>query len=151
MTFLEKLKRKYPDEVGPQWFMGVHGCPIHYGYEQEQDKPCLNADADCMVCWNREIPGTEPTPENDPAGGGASGAVEHPAHYNAGGIECIDAIEAVLACQREPVQAFLTGQVLKYLWRWPLKGGVEDLKKARFYLERLIACAERKAEDESDG
>lgn len=70
-------------------------------------------------------------------------AVEHPAHYNAGGIECIDAIEAALSCQREPVQAFLTGQVLKYLWRWPLKGGVEDLKKARFYLKRLIAREER--------
>ena len=98
------------------------------------------------------MPGTEPTPKNGPASdGGASEAVEHPAHYNAGGIECIDAIEAALACQREPVQAFLTGQVLKYLWRWPLKGGVEDLEKARFYLERLIACAERGAEDESNG
>ena len=78
-------------------------------------------------------------------------AVEHPAHYNAGGIECIEAIEAALACQSDPMQAFLTGQVLKYLWFWPLKGGVEDLEKARFYLERLIARAKRVAENTGNG
>lgn len=145
MTFLEKLKQEHPDKVGSQWSIGICGCPFHYGYEREREKPCLNSVAVCIGCWNREMPGTEPTPTNDPMPDGANKAVEHPAHYNAGGIECIDAIESALACQREPVQAFLTGQVLKYLWRWPLKGGVEDLEKARFYLERLIACAERGA------
>lgn len=69
-------------------------------------------------------------------------AVEHPQHYCAGGIECIDAIEAALSSQKDPAEAFLTGQVLKYLWRYPLKNGVEDLKKARWYLDRLIAKAE---------
>ena len=64
--------------------------------------------------------------------------VNHPSHYTAGGIECIDAIAAALTCQKDPMEAWLTGQVLKYLWRWPLKNGVEDLKKARWYLERLI-------------
>lgn len=107
---------------------------------------------DCATCWNREIPGTVPTPKSAPTKVDVAGeAVEHPAHYNAGKIECIDAIEAALACQSDPMQAFLTGQVLKYLWRWPLKGGVEDLEKARFYLERLIACAERGAEDAGNG
>ena len=65
-------------------------------------------------------------------------AVNHPAHYCAGGIECIDAIAAALTCQTDPMDAWLTGQVLKYLWRWPLKNGKEDLEKARFYLNRLI-------------
>lgn len=65
--------------------------------------------------------------------------VNHPAHYTAGGIECIDAISAAIACQTDPVDAWLTGQIIKYLWRWPLKGGTEDLQKARFYLERLIS------------
>lgn len=40
------------------------------------------------------------------------------------------------------MQAWLTGQVLKYMWRWPLKNGKEDLRKARFYLDRLIDSAE---------
>ena len=69
-------------------------------------------------------------PQHDP--------VNHPAHYTAGGVECIDAIWAALTCQTDPYAAWLTGQVIKYLWRWPMKNGVEDLEKARFYLERLI-------------
>ena len=74
--------------------------------------------------------------------------VNHPAHYTAGGIECIDAIAAALTCQRDPMCAWLTGQVLKYLWRWPLKNGVEDLKKARFYLDRLIGKVEGHGDEE---
>lgn len=74
-------------------------------------------------------------------------AVEHPQHYCAGDIECIDAIEAAVSCQKNPVEAFLTGQVLKYLWRYPLKNGAEDLKKARWYLDRLIAKVENLAEN----
>ena len=75
-----------------------------------------------------------PTPDSATA----HDPVNHPAHYTAGGIECIDAIAAALTCQKDPMQAWLTGQVLKYLWRWPLKNGLEDLKKAQFYLSRLI-------------
>ena len=72
----------------------------------------------------------------------ADDPVNHPPHYTAGGIECIDAIEAALTCQKDPMQAWLTGQVLKYLWRWPMKNGTEDLKKAQFYLNRLVEKAE---------
>lgn len=63
--------------------------------------------------------------------------VNHPEHYQAGGIECIDVIAAVTADMRG-MQAVCTANVLKYLWRWPKKGGVESLKKARWYLDRLI-------------
>lgn len=69
--------------------------------------------------------------------------VNHPAHYCAGGIECIDAIAAALSCQKDPMAAWLTGQIMKYIWRWPLKNGLEDLKKARFYLDRLIKDEEK--------
>lgn len=48
---------------------------------------------------------------------------------------------AALTCQTDPMRAWLTGQVLKYMWRWPLKNGKEDLRKARFYLDRLINSA----------
>ncbi len=70
--------------------------------------------------------------------------VNHPSHYTAGGIECIDAIAAALTSQSDPMSAWLTGQCLKYLWRWPLKNGLEDLKKTRFYLDRLIKHEEEK-------
>lgn len=71
--------------------------------------------------------------------------VNHPAHYTAGGIECIDAIAAALTAQKDPMAAWLTGQCLKYLWRWPLKNGLEDLQKTRFYLDRLIKLEEDRA------
>nr|DAF60901.1 MAG TPA: nucelotide kinase [Siphoviridae sp. cteEQ43] len=69
-------------------------------------------------------------------------AVEHPSHYTHGGVECLDAIEAALSSQDDPYRAFLTGQVLKYMWRWPMKNGLEDCRKAKFYLDRLIADIE---------
>ena len=65
-------------------------------------------------------------------------SVNHPAHYTAGGIECIDCIESMIAPIKNPTYAFLTGQSLKYLARYTMKNGVEDLKKARWYLDRLI-------------
>lgn len=68
--------------------------------------------------------------------------VNHPSHYVSGGIECIDAIASALSCHKDPMAAWLTGQVMKYIWRWPLKNGLEDLKKARFYLDRLIKMEE---------
>lgn len=67
--------------------------------------------------------------------------VNHPSHYTAGNIECIDAIqEAVKGLEGD--EAFFTGNILKYMWRWKRKNGVEDLKKARFYIDRLIKQTE---------
>lgn len=70
----------------------------------------------------------------------AEDPVNHPSHYTAGGVECIDAITAALCKYEDPVDAWLAGQVIKYLWRAPLKGKYkEDIEKAQFYLNRLIA------------
>ena len=76
-------------------------------------------------------------------------AVEHPSHYTSGGIECIDAMKAMLSGYEQAKLAtkfywhFLSGQVLKYLWRWPLKERpLQDLKKARWYLDKLISDVE---------
>lgn len=64
--------------------------------------------------------------------------VNHPPHYIAkNGVECIKAIEAAIE-DLEGMDAFCTSQVLKYIWRWKKKNGLEDLKKARFYLNWLI-------------
>lgn len=71
--------------------------------------------------------------------------VHHPAHYTAGGIECIDAIAAALG--PEQFKGYLRGNILKYLWRRPLKNGTEDYEKAQWYLARLIEVM--KAEEES--
>ena len=65
--------------------------------------------------------------------------VNHPSHYTHGGVECIDAITSALSSYEDSVDSWLVGQVIKYLWRAPLKGKYEeDIKKAQFYLNRLI-------------
>jgi hypothetical protein len=69
-----------------------------------------------------------------------SDIVNKPAHYQ-GRIECIDAIEAATA-DLSGIQAVCVANVLKYVWRWKRKNGLEDLRKARWYLDRLIASVE---------
>ena len=59
----------------------------------------------------------------------------NPSHYKQGGIECIEAIKAAL-CEGFP--DYLRGNVMKYLWRYKEKGGVEDLRKSAWYLDRLF-------------
>lgn len=63
--------------------------------------------------------------------------VNMPSHYTSGKVECIDAIEAATS-SLNGFEAFCTGNALKYLWRWKLKGGEEDLKKARWYIDKMI-------------
>ena len=67
--------------------------------------------------------------------------VNSPKHYADGnGIECIEAIEASMSM--EEFKGFLKGNVQKYVWRYAQKNGAEDLKKAKWYLERLITLRE---------
>ena len=63
--------------------------------------------------------------------------VNHPSHYTQGKFECIEVIEEITK-PLEKFEAYLTGTILKYLWRWKHKNGLEDLKKARWYLDKLI-------------
>ena len=64
-----------------------------------------------------------------------SDMVNHPPHYNKQGIECIDAISAALG---DGMEYYLQGNIIKYLWRYRYKNGVEDLKKAKWYLDKMI-------------
>ena len=62
--------------------------------------------------------------------------VDRPIHYAAGTIECIDAIEAQLSA--EEFRGYLKGNIIKYIWREKHKGKIESLKKALWYLNKLI-------------
>lgn len=76
-------------------------------------------------------------------GQGMTDNVNHPAHYNSSPahcecgrrIECIDVTRHM---------GFNVGNAVKYLWRYELKNGIEDLKKARWYIDDLIKKAEEK-------
>lgn len=62
--------------------------------------------------------------------------VNHPSHYGQGNIEAIEYISDFLT--KEEYQGYLRGNIAKYLHRWPYKNKLEDLKKASWYLDRLI-------------
>lgn len=61
--------------------------------------------------------------------------INSPSHYADSAIECIDAMEAMMT--PEQFIGYLRGNVFKYQWRYEKKNGIEDLKKAQWYLERL--------------
>ena len=94
----------------------------------EEDTECPGGV--CPVPWATQE--TSPVVQED--------VVNHPAHYTEGGIETIDAIEAALT--NEEFRGYCKGNCIKYIWRERHKGGTESLKKARWYLDRLIALDE---------
>ena len=70
----------------------------------------------------------------------------NPKHYKSDkGLECIDCIEGVVQ-DLVGVEATDTGNIIKYLWRWKNKDGVNDLKKAQWYINHLIAHLENDVE-----
>ena len=88
-------------------------------YKEIKQENCENAEAKCC----------EVEPDAD--------MVNHPSHYTQGGIECIDALKAATV-SKTGIEAVCTANVIKYLWRYEEKNGIEDVKKARWYIDRLI-------------
>lgn len=78
-----------------------------------------------------------PTPSDDDA-------VNNPDHYTRGGIETLDFIRAKLT--PEQFIGYCWGNVLKYTARWPFKNGKQDLRKAQFYLNELLAAKRTRVE-----
>ena len=85
----------------------------------------------CTFCMDDKYP------KNGKEHKSVKDTVNKPAHYNKGGIECIDAI-AEATKNLQGIEAVCVANVLKYIWRWKDKSGTEDLLKAKWYLERLI-------------
>lgn len=88
-------------------------------YKELGPATCENAEGNCC---NKE-------PDVD--------MVNHPSHYTQGGIECIDALKAATV-SKKGIEAICVANVIKYLWRYEEKNGIEDVKKARWYIDRLI-------------
>ena len=136
----DEIIRTYGDENG---YIYYACCPL---YNNDASGECDHSECDGYdIAYTRiqnflttsNGPGLlEITPEENP---GKNDMVNHPKHYTSSGIECIDAIEAALSSYSDPKDAFLVGQVIKYLWRAPLKGTYEqDIKKAQWYLNKLV-------------
>lgn len=72
--------------------------------------------------------------------------IAHPHRYqSSSGMECIDAISAITE-DKSGCEAFMIGNIVKYLWRYKKKNGIEDVKKAKVYMDMLIEKLEEKSE-----
>ena len=98
---------------------------IYNWYKELDPASCENAEAECC----------DKEPDID--------MVNHPSHYTQGGIECIDALKAATV-SKTGIEAVCTANAIKYLWRYEEKNGIEDVKKARWYIDRLIKELEEK-------
>ena len=97
-----------------------------YGWYKELDQ--ATCENDKVNCCNKES---------------NTDMVNHPSHYTQGGIECIDALKAATV-SKTGIEAICTANAIKYLWRYEEKNGIEDVKKARWYIDRLIKELEEK-------
>jgi len=61
----------------------------------------------------------------------------NPNHYQRDGMECIEAIEAAVQ-NLSGAEAYATGSAIKYLWRWKEKGGIDDLNKAKWFIQKMV-------------
>lgn len=69
--------------------------------------------------------------------------INHPLRYTKGDVECIDAIKAATV-GKTGIEAVDVGHVIRYLWRYEEKDGLESVKKAQWYIEHLIKQLESK-------
>ncbi len=73
--------------------------------------------------------------------------VNYPAHYNKGGIGCIDAIKA---CQGDGFKYYLQGSAMKYLWRYEhKKKPIQDLEKAKWFINKLIETTQERDDEDN--
>lgn len=75
-----------------------------------------------------------------------SDPVNHPSHYTQGGVECIQAMQAAFGA--ETVQSFCLCNAFKYIWRANLKNGIQDIEKAKWYINKYLELVPDTQEDE---
>lgn len=123
-----ELKNLYDEEVDV--FTNHYACAFNEMDDKMLDK-IYNwyKELDPAACENAEVECCDKEPDGD--------MVNHPSHYTQGGIECIDALKAATV-SKMGIEAICTANAIKYLWRYEEKNGVEDVKKARWYIDRLI-------------
>ena len=123
-----ELMKKYDRDTSE--FTDQYSCIFHKMSDDMLNK-CYNwyKELNPAVCENAEAKCCDKGPNVD--------MVNHPSHYTQGGIECIDCIKSATV-GKVGIEAFCVGNAIKYLFRYEEKNGIEDVKKARWYIDRLI-------------
>ena len=129
-----ELMKKYDRDTSE--FTDQYSCIFHKMSDDMLNK-CYNwyKEIDQASCENAEDSCCNKEPNVD--------MVNHPSHYTQGGIECIDCIKSATV-GKVGIEAFCVGNAIKYLFRYEEKNGIEDVKKARWYIDRLIRELEEK-------
>ena len=129
-----ELMKKYDRDTSE--FTDQYSCIFHKMSDDMLNK-CYS--------WYKEIDQASCENAQDSCCGKESNVdmVNHPSHYTQGGIECIDALKSATV-SKTGIEAVCTANAIKYLWRYEEKNGIEDVKKARWYIDRLIKELEEK-------
>lgn len=98
-------------------------------------KHYLKSDGYCLNCVASNVTEKTWSPSNWEATTDDN-SVDHPAHYNQGKYECIEVMREVFGDLA--VKNFCHLNAFKYVWRANEKNGIEDIKKARFYLDKMV-------------
>lgn len=123
-------KRAIPEEVQPEQ---INNADLPDIMEPEKYPDLKNVTSDLNQQISEDIKNLLDSKLDE--------TVDHPSHYTAGSIEVIDIIESICkSMSMTPFEGFCIGCVVKYLARWKNKGGLEDLRKARWYLNRIIGA-----------
>lgn len=130
-------------EGAPDWALYRDKCfNEHYwseGYSAGDRFKCVNSDnvleyngSECqsvIIAQRERVTDAAPVATND--------NINHPLRYTKGDIECIDAIKAATV-GKTGIEAVDVGHVIRYLWRYEEKDGLESVKKAEWYIKHLI-------------
>ena len=123
-----ELMKKYDRDTSE--FTDQYSCIFHKMSDDMLNKVYnWYKELDPAACENTEDSCCNKEPNVD--------MVNHPSHYTQGGIECIDCIKSATV-GKVGIEAFCVGNAIKYLFRYEEKNGIEDVKKARWYIDRLI-------------
>ena len=129
-----ELMKKYDRDTSE--FTDQYSCIFHKMSDDMLNKVYnWYKELDPAACENTEGECCDKEPDID--------MVNHPSHYTQGGIECIDCIKSATV-GKVGIEAFCVGNAIKYLFRYEEKNGIEDVKKARWYIDRLIRELEEK-------
>ena len=127
-----KLAAQYEWPEGAYYVAVYGGKEVDFVSDCDRKPICSHEYSKEQHAAARQQLGLEPASVSD-----KTDMVNHPPHYQSdNGIECIDAIRAQMT--EDQFAAYCQGNIVKYLWRWRQKAGVESLKKARWYLDRMI-------------
>lgn len=103
-------------------------------FSVEPCKSCVNNSGkkNSFIPLEDAVPSVNEKPVND--------NVNHPSHYETGSFECID---VMLETQgKETVKSFCLCNAFKYIYRHNNKNGLEDIKKAKWYIDKYIELSE---------